>query len=245
MQAYAELNGSRNIVKYTIQATPISDQFALTSTNPYVPQLAALINANRTALTNAYGAAFVNSLFTQTTFLLPTTSPYYPTAFAARTAWPVRRSTCAIARSRAAARSLRDENTASRYVGGLKGAIAGWDFDTGVMFAESRVKESLLDGYPQYSKILPLLNSGVVNPFGPSTPAVLAQLKAANYQGEAFRSKQNFEQADVRASREVYQLPSGPIAHRGRRSGPPRALQLPGEHRRADAATCPDTAATS
>jgi iron complex outermembrane receptor protein len=212
LNVYTELNGSRNIIKTLIQATPISDQFPLTATNSYIPQLAALINTNRAALTSAYGSAFVDSLLTQTTFLLPTTSPYYPTAFAAANGLAGSPIDIRYRSNESGGRALRDENTGSRYLAGLNGTAAGWDFDGGLMFAESRVKESLLDGYPQYSRILPLLNSGVVNPFGPSTPDVLARIKAANYQGEAFRSKQNFEQFDAHASRELYPLPAGPLS---------------------------------
>jgi iron complex outermembrane recepter protein len=211
MQAYGELNASRNIVKYTIQATPISDQFALTPTNPYVPQLNALIDSNLAALTAAYGASFVAGLRTQTTFLLPTSSIYYPTAFAASLGLAGSPIDLRYRSIESGGRSLRDENTASRGVFGVKGSAYNWDYDLGVMYTQSQVKESLLDGYPQYSKLLPLLNSGVVNPFGPSTPAVLAQIKAANYTGNAFESKTSLAGVDGHASREVYNLPAGPI----------------------------------
>ena len=63
-----------------------------------------------------------------------------------------------------------------RIVGGMRGTASGWDYDTSVLYSEVRVKDELLSGFPLYSQIMPLLDSGVINPFGPTTdPNALAE----------------------------------------------------------------------
>jgi iron complex outermembrane receptor protein len=209
--AYGDASATRNIEHFIIQGTPVSDQFVLTSTNSYIPAQTAFLNANRAGLTAAYGANFFNSLFGKTTFLILPSSPFYPTAFAAANGLAGLPLDLRYRTEASGGRHIRDENTASRYTGGVKGTVAGWDWDASVLYSQDKVKESLIDGYPQYSLLLPLLNSGVINPFGDSGPAGDAALKAANYHGNAFSSKTELEEADLKVSRELFNLPAGPL----------------------------------
>ncbi len=211
-QVYTEISGSRNMIKTQLQPTPISDQFNLPPTVPYTAQLAALINSYEPTLNNTYGPDFVANLFGHTTVLLPTTSPYYPTRFAADQGLAGSPIDIRYRSFESGLRRFRDENKAARFLAGLQGTVANWDYDVGILYTESRVNEIVEDGYPLYTRILPLLNSGLVNPFGPSTPAVQAALQAANFKGEAFTSKTSLTSLNGRASREVFSLPSGPIA---------------------------------
>src|SRR6185369_6477868 len=57
-----------------------------------------------------------------------------------------------------------------------------------------------------------LLNSGQVNFFGPNTPAVEAQIRAANFVGDAYSTKTSIESFGATASRELVKLPAGPLA---------------------------------
>ena len=209
---YGELNGSRNVIRDTIQPTPISDQFTLVKNNPYTPQLAALINQNSAALTNAYGPDFVGTLYGHTTFLLPTSSPYYPTAFAADRGLAGSPIDIRYRSFENGSRAIRDDNKAARAVFGAQGNFYNWDYDVGFLYTESRVSENVVGGYPLYSKLLPLLNSGVVNPFGPSTPAVQQALQATNYAGEAFNSKTSITSFNGKISRELFNLPAGAVS---------------------------------
>ena len=217
--AYLDLNGTYNKVRYTIQPTPISDLFSIAN-SPYVPQLAALINANRPALTAAYGAggAFDNGtdplglLFGNSSFLLPTTSPYYNQALSVAPSLAGSPIDLRYRSFESGLRSIKDETKAARAVAGIKGSFASWDYDIGFLYTESRLKETVVDGYPLYSRLLPLLNSGVVNPFGASPVSVQQQILAANYAGEAFNSKSSLAGVNGRVSREVYQLPAGAIS---------------------------------
>jgi iron complex outermembrane receptor protein len=209
--AYADASGSRSIVRYTIQGTPVSEQFALNALNPYIPVQAAFLNANAAGLTAAYGANFFNGLFGSTAFVILPSSPFYPTAFAASIGMAGLPLDLRYRTEASGGRSLRDENTSTRYTGGVKGSTAGWDWDASLLYSKNRVKESLIDGYPQYSRLLPLINSGVINPFGDSGPTGDALLKGANYHGAAFDSKTEIEEVDLKASRELFSLPAGPV----------------------------------
>ena len=212
-ELYGEIGGSKNVIKYTIQPTPISDQFNLPAGNPYIPVLDALIKSYNPALQNTYGPGGVyDTLFKKNTFLLPTTSPYYPTAFAASLGLAGVPLDLRYRAFENGLRSLKDDNTAARVLGGIKGTISGWDYDSAILYTESKVRETPTGGYPISSKILTLLNTGVVNPFGPSTPAVQQQILATNFSGEAFNSKTSAASIDAKASREIFQLPAGPLA---------------------------------
>ena len=211
-QVYAEIGGSRNVVRTQLQPTPISDQFALPASDPYTPQLVALINSYQPILDNTYGPTFVSALLGHTTFLLPTTSPYYPTRFAADQGLAGSPIDIRYRSFENGLRQFRDVNKATRFLAGLQGTAANWDYDVGVLYTESRVNEFVEDGYPLYTRLLPLLNSGVVNPFGPSTAAVQAKLQAANFKGEAFNSKTSLTSLNGRASREVFNLTAGAVS---------------------------------
>lgn len=211
--AYAEIGSTRNVIKYKLQATPISDQFALLGTDPYAQPLAALVNSYNPNLQNVYGPSGVyDGFFGTTTFLLPTTSPYYPTRFAADNGLA---GTPLDIRYRAlenGQRAFKDENTATRALLGVRGTARGWDYDIGALYTESRVKEILTDGYPLWSRILPLLNSGAVNPFGPSTPAIQQQIKDTNFNAEAFHTRTSTAGVNGKVSRELFALPAGPLS---------------------------------
>lgn len=212
LTAYLDLSGSRIITKYAEQASPLSDQFALNTTNPYTPAYNQLLANNTAALDSAYGAGFAASLVGKGAVLLPTSSPYYPTTFAAANGLAGAPLDIRYRSVEAGGRQIRDEVTAGRGVAGIKGTAFSWDYDLGVAYGQSRVREFDTGGYVLLSQILPLLNSGVVNPFGPSTPAVQQQLQGTVYHGEAYDTKTQYTSINGHASREVYNLPAGPIS---------------------------------
>jgi iron complex outermembrane receptor protein len=103
-----------------------------------------------------------------------------------------------------------DTSDTTRAVGGWKGNLAGWDFDTAVLYSEVKVKEDLKSGFPLYSKIMPLLDTGTINPFGAtSDPAALAAAKAAEFVGQDFSSKTSLASLSGTASRALFNLPGG------------------------------------
>ena len=197
LEAYAEASFNRSKQRTVIQPVPISDQFTIPSNNP----LAGLAPYN---------------LYTtkpSSTIILTSSSPFYPTAYVSGlTGGPT---PDLFVRYRAALngnRDLSDISEAPRATFGLRGVLAGWDFDTSALYSESKVTEQVNDGYPIYSKILPLLNSGTVNFFGANTGPISAQLRATNFTGAAFKVSSSLTSLTGKASRDLLTLPGGPLA---------------------------------
>lgn len=194
-EAYAEASFSKNKQNTVIQPTPISDQFAFSPNHP-------LFNV---APYNGFN-----------TILLQPSSPHYPTAFVQQqTGGPT---PDLLVRWRAAAigdRDFTDTSEAPRLNFGLRGVLAGWDYDAGLLYSESKVDERLNDGYALYTKIMPLLNSGQVNFFGPNTAEVQALIDATRFRGTALATKTSLTSLYGKASGEVLQLPAGMLAMAG------------------------------
>ena len=93
----------------------------------------------------------------------------------------------------------------------VKGTAIGWDFDANVLYTESKVREQVNGGYPSLSQILPLLNSGNVNLFGPNSQAIQDQALATNFKGDAFKVKSSLTSVSGKGSRDIFQLPAGPL----------------------------------
>jgi iron complex outermembrane receptor protein len=206
-QLYTEEIFTRVRTLTTVQPVPLSYQNPLLPGNPYNAFLAHLLATQYP--TYKGGAALLNT----GAFLLPPTSPYYPTAFANQyhiNGQPLN----LIYRDFANGNRLtEDTGDTLRFVAGFKGDSAGWDYDTSVLYSEVRVRENLKAGYALYSRMMPLLDSGTINPFGPTTdPNALAAAQAATFTGQDFQSKASAASFSGRASRELYALPYGPLS---------------------------------
>ena len=60
---------------------------------------------------------------------------------------------------------------------------------------------------------MPLLDTGVINPFGPTTdPAALAEAKAAEFVGQDWSSTTSLTSLSGHASRALFDLPGGPFS---------------------------------
>jgi len=138
--------------------------------------------------------------------------PYYPTA--AATAAGVNGQVLDV-RYRAVLsgnRDTTDTNEGYQLVGGVKGTIGSWDTDFAYNYADGKVKEVLAGGFPLYSQVLPLLNNGSVNLFGPSTPAAQQAVAAANFNAETFHGESSTGAFTAQGSSEIWELPNGPLA---------------------------------
>jgi iron complex outermembrane recepter protein len=142
--------------------------------------------------------------------VLPASSPFYPHALAQ--AAGVDGQPLNVRWRSFENRNTTDTNDAWQGIVGLKGTAWNWDWDGSFNYSENRVKEVLNTGFYQYSKLLPLLNSGVVNLFGPNTPGVVSQFDQTAFTGQAFHHEFKQYGVDLKGSGEVYQLPAGPLA---------------------------------
>jgi len=194
IEAFAEASYNKNKIRTVIQPVPISDQFALPNNHPL------------------FNVAPYNGL---STIQLSPSAKYYPTAYVRSVIGPDEALPDILVRWRANVsgdRDITDTSTAPRVAAGVRGTAAGWDFVAAVLYSQSKVTESVADGYPALTKILPLLNSGNVNFWGDNTPDIVAQIRAANFVGNAFDITSTLQSLTAKASRELTKLPGGPMA---------------------------------
>jgi iron complex outermembrane recepter protein len=206
-QLYANLNFAQVETLTQVQPVPLSYQNPLLASNPFLAYQANL-------LATQY-PTYHNPAITPTAaaFLLPPTSPYYPAAYAAAhgmAGLPLN----LIYRDFANGPRLEDDTAdTTRAVGGWKGNLLGWDFDTSILYSQVKVKEDLKSGFPLYSEIMPILDSGVIDPFGPTTdPTALAEAKAAEFVGQDWSSTTSLTSLSGHASRALFDLPGGPFS---------------------------------
>lgn len=203
----------------TIQPVPLSNGNPLLPGNPYNQYLQ---NAFNTPGNPFYQYNLINPAAGVGTgaFLLPDTSPFYPTAFAvshglctgatAATCQPLN----LIYRDAASGDRVFEEiaNT-TRLVGGIEGNAAGFDYNAYLLFSSVGLAEDLDAGYGLYSKLMPVLDTGLVNPFGPQpNGAETAAIQGAGFFGQDFRTRTSLSSADFTVSRELFQTPWGPFA---------------------------------
>ncbi|MGZ5715569.1 MAG: TonB-dependent receptor plug domain-containing protein, partial [Caldimonas sp.] len=193
---FAEASYNRNKIHTVIQPVPLSDQFTIPSNNPLCSQA-----PYNTVVPGGCVAAIV----------MTPASPFYPTAYAQA---QYGGTPDLLVRYRSALtgnRDLTDISEAPRFAGGIKGAAMGWDFDVAGVYSESKVREQVNAGFPAYTQIMPLLNSGNVNLFGPNTPAIEDQARATGFTGDAFSIKSSLTSLAGRASRDIVQMSAGPL----------------------------------
>jgi iron complex outermembrane receptor protein len=206
-QLYSQLSFAHVETLTQVQPVPLSYQNALLPGNPYLADLATLLATDY--------PTYHNPAITPTAaaFLLPPTSPYYPTAFAAAHGMAGLPLNLIYRDFANGPRLEEDTSDTTRAVGGWKGNLLGWDFDTSILYSEVKVKEDLKSGFPLYSEIMPLLDTGTINPFGPTTdPAALAAAKATEFVGQDWSSKTSLTSLGGSASRPLFDLPGGPFS---------------------------------
>ena len=205
-EAYFESGFTKNKITSTTQAVPLAYNAITTATNPYAPAFQQLI-AQYPGMAARYGSNIGRG-----GFILVPSSPYYPTAFAAAnnlTGLPLLLNYRDVVNGN---RSTRDVSENARFVAGVRGTLAGWDMDSAVLYSQSKVHSELLAGYAQYSKVLPIFNSGVINPFGETADqAALDAVRAAEFRGTSYSSKTSTTSVDVKGSREIWNLPAGAV----------------------------------
>ncbi len=206
IEGYVETNFTRNKTTNTIQHVLINGT-ALTATNPYTTTLRDLINTRYAAFPGL--RRFIGSAYS----LLPPTSPYYPTAFAAANGLAGQPLVLQFRSIPTGQRVTEDVTDNARFVTGIRGNGFGWDYDTSFLYAKNKISENLVDGWPLFNQYLSLLNTGVINPFGTTNdPAALAAAQATIFKGNWFVNTTSVTTIDAKGSRELFQLPAGVVS---------------------------------
>ena len=173
---------SKAETQFIIQPTPISDQFFY-GPNGDIPA----------------------------SILLPPSSPFYPTSQAIAAGVNGQslnvRYRCVLCGNR----DTTDTNEGWQGVVGVKGNWKNWDLDLDYFYSEGKTKEHLNGGFVLYSQVLPLLNSGLVNVFGPNSADIQQQFTNALFQQDTFNSTSKNYGIEGKASSDIYNLPAGPL----------------------------------
>lgn len=102
--------------------------------------------------------------------------------------------------------------TEDRLLVGANGVIGGWDYAAGLNTSKSKAIESYPSGQLSEKRTIAAFASGIVNPFGPQDAAGQALLDAAQVIGPVRASKSTRDTIDGKISRELFQMPAGPLA---------------------------------
>ena len=146
------------------------------------------------------------------TILLPPTSPFYPHDIAAAAGVDGEPLNVRYRTFDNGFRDTTDTNEHGQVIGGLKGSWMNWDWDANGFYAQGKTTEHLNGGFQDYRLLLPLLNSGTVNLFGPNTPQVVNELRATNFIGDTIDGKSTQYGAQLKTSGEIWKLPAGSLA---------------------------------
>src|SRR6476469_4794318 len=121
------------------------------------------------------------------TITLQPTSPFYPHALAANAGVDGEPLDILYRTLDNGFRDTPETNENWEFVTGLKGTWHDLDWDGSLFYAEGTTRQRVNGGFQDYTRLLPILNSGVVNFFGTNTPDVIALERTANFVGETFR----------------------------------------------------------
>jgi len=114
--------------------------------------------------------------------------------------------------SEAGNRTSELTSESQRYVLGLTGTVAGWDYDIGVNHSVNTVKDKDGHGYVLYDQLQEGIASGLINPFGPSGAEGRALLDRIHVNEVVRHAKGTMDSVDFKASRPVYTLAGGDLA---------------------------------
>ncbi len=147
--------------------------------------------------------------------LLPTTSPYYPTAwltanFPALLGQPLNLYYRSV---EAGPRTNQVKSDQTRAVLSLDGVIGKWDYGIGLMDAKSKATESYVDGYLSEQRTIAEFATGVINPFAPNDAAGLAALQRAKILADTRIAKSGRTAIDAKISNsDLFKFGAGSVA---------------------------------
>lgn len=206
LEAYGEVGLTQNKTINTIQHVLINGA-ALAPGSPYTKSLTDLLNTQYPQFPQ------LRPLIGFGWALLPPSSPYYPTAYANSNGLNGQPLVLQFRSIPTGVRMTEDVSENQRVVTGVRGTAAGWDVDAGALYSKNKTSTFLRQGWVDTDSYLKLVNTGVINPFGPTNdPAALAAAFATNSNGLFNRITQTVKGLDGKASREVFKLPAGPVS---------------------------------
>ena len=174
-------------------------QFALNADN----------NLYAEALHNKTTSIYRISPLTVTNLNYPTTGDYYPSTFITTNQTPLRTN---LRLTEAGPRTNSVDATADRFVFGVKGTLAGWDYDSAVNHSVNKVNDNYINGYVRTSTFDAAYKTGKINPFGASGSEGAALLAASKISDPARQSRGTTDAIDIKGSRELFAMGGGNAA---------------------------------
>jgi iron complex outermembrane receptor protein len=145
--------------------------------------------------------------------IISPTSPFYPTA------WLTANHPSALGQPLTTSyrafdggnRQHEDVANGTHLVLGERGSFHGYDYDIAYVHNSSDVTESTESGYEsQFALVSLLSNNNAFNPFARNqTPALAAQIRATDYDGEMINSTLTNDSINAHISGDLYKLPAG------------------------------------
>jgi len=144
--------------------------------------------------------------------ILSPTSPYYPAAYLAGkgVTGPV---SVSYRSFDAGDRQHEDYAKQDHLVIGMRGTIKGYDYDVAYVHNNSDVTESTENGYSSQLAMAKLLsNNNAFNPYAATqTPALAAQIRATDYNGQMIHNMLSNNSLQAKVSGQLYTLPAGDL----------------------------------
>jgi iron complex outermembrane receptor protein len=116
-------------------------------------------------------------------------------------------------------RTNEPESVAERLVAQLEGVLGGWDYQAAALWNKNTTKEDFTNGYIQRPLIVQGITGTVpsqpglfLNPFDDPTTAEAAYINSTKVLGRVIDAKGEVWGVDAKASRDIWQLPAGPLA---------------------------------
>ena len=141
-----------------------------------------------------------------TPFVLPASSPYYPTGLTLPSNWSLAYRTVPLG---PATTEVDSRNV--KLLVGIRSQQWGWDLDGAVSTNRSWARETYVSGMVDAGKLSAAFKTGLLNPFGPSGPEGDALLAASELRGLSRESTGLTQSIDLRGVRQFGELAGGPL----------------------------------
>jgi iron complex outermembrane recepter protein len=166
---------------------------------------------NRFTLTLPTTPVAQGFMFNQEPVRYPAGGPFYPTAFATENGLSgdlnLRYRTEQLGN-----RVDQVDTSALRAVLGADGTYGGWDYSAAILYSRTHQSDDLASGYVSQQRLLSALQTGLINPFGPSGPEGNALLEGTRVSGPYHDATGSTWLIDGKASKDILPLAGGPLA---------------------------------
>lgn len=99
----------------------------------------------------------------------------------------------------------------ARFVTGLTGTLAGWDYDLGLNHSVNTVRDRDTHGYLLYKELRAGIADGRINPFGPSSAEGKALIDSIQVNDEVRHARGTMDSLDLKASKALATLAGGEL----------------------------------